>query len=323
MLQALALAGLSAAGSFMSSKGAGAAAAKQGRLQMMEDYRNQARNDQLLSLVNEQRTGLGRELLGIQETHDVEAESGSWVDVDGMMAAAERAGFNPVTFLNAGGMAAYTQGWTRNRTTLTGQNASDAFKMMLPEYALSSPSQVPAQSNNLQAFGGALSAGASAFGTQLRADQSYDVQMARLMASGAMQGMGLSQGGANGLSRVVSYGGNSGLAAGYATPAQGLSQNATLSDLPYPTKWKQGDVDVTNPWSRLFIDSTAPDAEMGEQRYGDIAQELFGAANFVQDAIRNVFGTSTRDMGRVVGINIGEFHHRPNAGDRLVSVGFL
>lgn len=175
----------------------------------------------------------------------------------------------------------------------------------MPDALVTQPGSVPTQSNMLQAAGGALSAGASALGTQLRADQSYDVQLARLLAAQGVQGMGMAQG--NGMTNAISYGGQGGMAAGFATPNAGLSTSSKVSDLPYPQSWKVGDVEVTNPWGRGFIDSTAPNAEAAETRYGDIGQELIGAANFVADAYRNAFGLTLRDTGKAVGLNIGDY----------------
>lgn len=308
---ALLTAALSAGGSFLSSMGAGQASAKQGRLQMIEDNMNRLRNNETLAEVNRKREALGRELLTIPEVTEIEQSNSSWVDVPAMMAAADAAGFNPVTFLNAGGLAAYTQGHSYNRTTRTGHNAADAFKMMLPEYALSQASQVPQQYSPLSALGGALTAGSNAFGQQYRADQSFDAQMARVLASSSMRGMGLSDG--NGFA-MTSGGGTSpialaaaaGLSSGGRAPGDG-NASEKLTDLPYPQNWKPGDVDATNIFRNLFIDSSAPNAEQASDRYGDLWEELFGSSNMIQDAYRNVTGEQTRETGKRWGINIGDY----------------
>lgn len=315
----LGLAALSAGGSFLSSMGAGQASAKQGRLQMIEDNMARLRNDEKLAGINLERTRLGRELLDVEMssyTGTAQSSTSSTrgdVDVDKMMADAERAGFNPATFLNAGALQFYARSWadsfvnTQQWDTQKGHNAAEAFKMMLPEYALSGPSQVPQQHSMLSALGGALTAGTNTFGTQHRANQSYDLQLAKLLAGQAMQGMGLSNG--NGFSQVIrpstsqigiQPGG--GMSAG--NPAGGSSK---LSDFPYPQNWKPGDIEVSNPYSNLFIDSRAPNAEMKSDRYGDLWEELFGTANVVQDAYRNIAGETTYDTGKRLGINIGQF----------------
>jgi len=307
MWPALILGGLSAGGSLLSGLGAKQSSAKQARLQKMADDAAWERNTASLAETNARREELGREMLTVPEVHSRQSststQSGNWVDVDAMMAAGERAGFNPSTWLAAGAMQAYQQSWsqTDNDETLTstGHNAADAFKLMLPDSLMTQASQVPQQSSMLSAFGGALSAGVNAFGTQYRADQSYDLQLAKLLQAGATQGMGLAQN--NGLSTALAYGGGGGGFAGNATPSRGLT------DMPYPANWERGKVEVTNPYGRAFIDSTSPNAEVGEVRYGDIAQELFGAANLVQDAIRNITGRTVRDWGVAAGMDIGSY----------------
>lgn len=330
MLQALALAGLSAGGSLLSSIGAGQASAKQGRLQMIEDNMNRLRNDEKLAGINLERTKLGRELLAVpQKTYQAVAQSTTSstrgdVDVDRMMADAERAGFNPATFLNAGALQYYARSWadsfvnTQQWDESEGHNAAEAFKMMLPEYALSTPSQVPQQHSMLSALGGALTAGTNAFGTQLRADQSYDLQLARLLAGNSLQGMGLGNG--NGFAQVIRPQTNQiGIQPRAGLSSAGGSGDSKLSDVPYPQNWKPGDIEASNLFRNLFIDSSAPNAEMASDRYGDIFEELFGAANIVQDAYRNIAGEQTRETGKRLGINIGDFRQ---PGDTSLSPAF-
>lgn len=332
MLQALALAGLSAGGSLLSSIGAGQASAKQGRLQMIEDNMNRLRNDEKLAGINLERVKLGRELLTVpQKTYQAVAQSTTSstrgdVDIDAMMAAAEKAGFNPETFLNAGALQYYARSWadsfvnTQQWDESEGHNAAEAFKMMLPEYALSTPSQVPQQHSMLSALGGALTAGTNAFGTQLRADQSYDLQLARLLAGNSLQGMGLGNG--NGFAQVIQPRTNQiGIQprAGLSGAAGGGGGESKLSDAPYPQNWKPGDIDVSNPYQNLWIDSRAPNAEMKSDRYGDVWEELFGTANMVQDIYRNVAGETTYDTGKRLGINIGSFRQ---PGDTSLSPAF-
>lgn len=328
----------SAGGSALSSMGAGQASAKQGRLQMIEDNMNRLRNDEKLADVNKKREALGRELLTIKKTsgstviQENETRGGSSgrtggdVDIDGMMAAAEKAGFNPMTFLNAGALQFYARGWSENenwsydkqtnntQTWSENDYADEAFKMMLPEYALSTASQVPAQSSGLSALGGALTAGANTFGNLNKANQAYDLQLARLLGGAATQGMGLSDG--NGFNSVITSGASpiaralAGLSsAGQPGGTAGTSATAGAGtyDAPWPAKWKPGDVEGTNLFRNLFIDSNAPNAEAASDRYGDVFEELFGAANVVQDAYRNIAGETTYDTGKRLGINIGDY----------------
>lgn len=260
-------------------------------MQMIADAQAREANERTIAAVNQRKEELGRELLATPE------ETGSWVDVDGMMAAAERSGFNPVTFINAGGLSAYTQSW---RT-----NPEAAFKLMTPEYSLTSASQVPQQHSMLSAFGGALSAGAQTFGTQYRANQSYDLQMARLEQADEQFMMGLSS--SNGYRTALALSGGT-AGSGSSNARSGAGAAGGMSDLPYPTKWKyQDDVTVTNPWSRLPIDGKTPDAEVGEKRYAEPGELLFGVRNMINDSVRIISGRDLEDWGVAAGMNIGSY----------------
>lgn len=297
MLSALALGALSAGGSLLQGIGQKQASAKQARLQMIADAQARIENERQLKIVNEARERLGRELLTVPEEH----QSGSWVDVDAMMAAAERSGFNPVTWLQGGGMQAYTMGWSRS----TGHNAADAFKMMVPEFALSQASQIPQQHSMLSAVGGALSSGAQAFGTQYRADQSFQLQSDRLavQAMGLInQGMGISSG--NGLMTALNYGSVTQRGGSGAGVVGGLSPYA------YPDKWKPGDVEVTHPFGRGFIDHTVSNTDTKETRFGEPGDWLFGIDTMIHDAVRNVTGRTLREWGRAANMNIGDYQKK-------------
>ena len=265
-------------GSLLQGMGAKQASAKQARLQMMADAQARIDNERILGEANAKREALGRELLTIPE------ERGGWVDVDGMMAAAERAGMNPVTFMNAGGLSAYAQTWS------LGHNAADAFKLMAPEYALSQASQVPQQHSMLSALGSGLSAAGNAMGTQYRADMSYDLQMRNMGMSMDKFMMGLSN--TNGLQSALSFG-----MGGGSNASRGTGQQGGVSSLPYPTKWEQGKVEVTNPHLNWQVDKTQADAEAYETRYGDIAQEVFGAYNLLADSVKQWTGKTIADHG--------------------------
>lgn len=77
---------------------------------------------------------------------------------------------------------------------------------------------------------------------------------------------------------------------GFSTPPFfGGRQKAQPSEItkPQPTP-TQGETIVTNPFplssgNDMFVDPRNVDAEHGEQRYGDIAQEIMGAGNVIAD----------------------------------------
>lgn len=271
MFAALALGALSFGGSLLQGFGAKQASAKQARMQAIADAMAREQNEATLNRVNAIRENIGNTLL----------------DARNVVKTAEMAGFNPVTWLNGGGLGYMT----------------DAAKFLVPEYQLVGASQVPQQHSALSAFGGALTAGANAFGTQYRADMSYDLQQQKLNNAQDALFFGLSQG--NSLRGALSYGGTGG---GLATASRGagagggLSSSGTgLSAAPYPQKWETGKVEGTNPHRTWSIDPTQADAEAYETRYGDIAQEIFGAYNFVADSVRTTTGRTIGDWGKAFG----------------------
>lgn len=269
MFAALALGALSFGGSLLQGIGAGQASKKQARMQMIADELARQRNEAILAEVNTKRT----------EARDWLLQSQNIVDV------AENAGFNPVTFINAGGLGYLT----------------DAMKYHVPDYSLVQASQVPQQHSMLSAFGGALSAGASAFGTQYRADQSYDLQSQKLSDARDAMMFGLSQ--SPSMRSTVSYGGGGSVGSGgaFSTAMRGAGAATGLSAMPYPNKWERGKVEGTNPHRTWQIDPNESDAEAWETRYGDVAQEVKGAYNMVADTVRTVTGRSIGDWGKAVG----------------------
>lgn len=291
------LTALSAGGKLLSGIGAAQASAKTARLQEIADAKAQQHNDSLMYARNARAEDLGREALRIPHI----VESGGWVDVDGLVAAAERAGFNPVTFLNGGGLSAYTNRWERE----TGHNTADLYKLMMPDYWTQQASQVPAQQSMLSAVGGALSAGADTFGTQYRANQSYDLQMQRLELANQERGFGLSQG--NGLMTAISYG-TSGVGASGGSAAKDAP--GALSAYPYPDMWKPDGVKVTNPHYGAFIDETHSGGDAYTKRYAEPGEWLFGIDTMVHDAVRNLTGRTIRDWGFAAGMNIGAYKEK-------------
>lgn len=270
MWPSLIMGALSFGGSLLQGIGAKQASAKQARLQAMADATARQENQATLNIVNAKREEVGQL---IRQDLDNTGKIIEW---------AEKSGFNPVTFLNAGGLS-HLANW------------ADARKYMIPEYQLTSASQVPQQHSMLSAFGGALSAGVSAFGTQYRADQSYELQSRKLDQAQDALMFGLSR--SPTLSNTVTYGGAGGGGGGFMTAARGATKAGGLSDLAYPARWKEGKVEVTNPHQKWNVDPTQADAEAYETRYGDIAQEVFGAYNLVADSVKTWSGRTIGEWG--------------------------
>lgn len=64
-----------------------------------------------------------------------------------------------------------------------------------------------------------------------------------------------------------------------------------------PTDWKDGDVNVTNPWPNHTVDPNRADAEAVETRYGEIAAEGYGLFNVGADLYHNYFGSGSNTSG--------------------------
>lgn len=320
MLPMLAMTALSGGLSLMSGIGARNSSAKQGRLQMMEDARMDALNQERLAVMNNQREALGREMLTVEEKNTSTVSDNSWqstntwsdLDVDAFMAAGEKAGFNPVTWLNSGALSLYARGssLTMNggdvttTTTRTGHNAADAFKLMAPDAYYGTPTQIPKVPDMLEVFGNAGNAALSTYKDLYKTQQSQDFQSSlvdRQLTALANRQMGGGQTVGGSYGQSISTGGKAGTVGGLSTSGK------LATSLPYPSSWEKGDVNVTNPSRVWKVDKDVPDAEAAEARYGDLAQEIFGAANLINDGVLTTTGKSLRDWGRVAGMNIGDY----------------
>lgn len=294
----LALGALSAAGSVMSGMGNAAASKKQMRYQLMADQRAHEHNLSMTNAANAHN----EEMLAVQNrwkdwaAREIQAAA----DPVQMRRDAERAGFNPVSWLQMGGAAARLSA------------VVDSFNMMEPDYILMShtpmqASQIPAQSSPMQAWGAGLSAFASTAGTQLRADMSYDLQMGKM----AMQTAGSFFGGMQ--SPYSMGGGTGGGYGGTATTSGGLSS----SQLGWPdiNSWKPGKVEVT-AWSPFApVDKYAADVGGAvTQRLGEPGEWLFFGPTLASDILKRATGKGFAEWGIANGANIGGYSKPGDAG---------
>lgn len=218
--------------SLLSGLGARQAAKKQNKAQAAADLIANQQNAANTAARNKRNLDLGKSLLKVPEVtktvtdtvhEEAEAESGweksnsgettvidsaqdnySFVDTKAMMQAAEDSGFNPVTWLNAGGMQAYTQTGSRGRTvsqtdtwaessygrersawskdsgvvteTKKGHNAAAAYALMSPESALVQSSQVAKVPSILETIGDAGQAGLKSYIAESTRLQGQDFQ---------------------------------------------------------------------------------------------------------------------------------------------------
>lgn len=299
--------------------------------------KRQAANDMIANQVNEARIAeknrrnleLGKALLKTKETtreqinetrtETTALDNYSYVDVDGMMDAAERAGFNPVTWLNAGGMQAYTQTGTRgvtestykadNTTTRRGHNAAAAYALMSPESALMTASQATNIPSIAEAVGNAGKAAFDVYRQDAARQQSQDFQREllglQLDAIQRNRGSGVT-GGTQVGNGTPSYSTNGSTVTrgGSASSGGGLSMHSAPISGPI---LKAGDpAEATNPWSAFNgrVNMRMPDAGGAfSDRYGEAGEMIYGLGLMGIDAWENLppqwkVGITTRPPAR-------------------------
>lgn len=315
----LGLAGLTGGMSLLSGLGAQSSAKKQQARQMEEDRRMDNINRESFATDNRVRMALGRELLDVPETTTEHVEDNRWtstrtasrgdIDMDSFMAAGAKAGFNPVTWLNAGGLSAYARTWgetdTQNggamttTTTKRGHNAADAFKIMMPETFQGTPSQMQRIPSTMEAIGGAGTAALSMLNTSHNQSLSRDFQTSLL----DRQLSALAQRSQGGSPVLPSVGGGVGRSGGTAGPAVTTSGLASLAlnpqgfnvHMPDFTKWKVEPAQRTNPFYQWVVDPKWADTQSVEDYGGDVVGALYGVAKTTNDAVLNTTGVPIAD----------------------------
>lgn len=284
------------AGGFQLASGLGArqSAKSAQKRQAAEEMMARNQNTDQINRANVINTALGRELLATPETVKERTKgsvtntsySQNSVDIAGMMAAAEAAGFNPLTFLRNGGLQAYLRNESKNvtdtdmtvTTTRKGHNAVAAFQMMMPQLDLRTPGQVTQVPSMLEVAGKAGSAAFNAYNTEQTRLEAQDFQRALLDKT----------------LEATQYGtpnSRSFYVPGFSTSGPTVTRGPQGGGLSI----KPGDREYTSPWPRTGVDPTLPDAEQAESRYGDIAQEIFGLRNLLGDLYFGITGkTSTQ-----------------------------
>lgn len=287
--------------SLLSSFGASKSAKKQAKQQRAYDEEANRVNAWKTEVRNAQAEALGRELLTVPETvtDNTRQDNYSYVDVDSMMKAADRAGFNPVTWLNAGGMQAYTQSGSVNSGSKTsiGHNAAAAFQMMMPETNLVSASQAVKVPNAMQAIGDAGTAALNVYrqDTKLEQSQAFQKELLGLQIAGIQAARAKGAG-------VNSVGGStpSTTTAGSASGGWFSRPGDTATTYGNPN-WEADAAKVSNPWPSgwMKVDPRTSNADSFSNRYGDIAEEIAGMYNLINDGTFSATGknipTNIRD----------------------------
>lgn len=285
--------------SLISGKGQKDAAAKQGRLQMMEDARVDQLNRNETDRINSIRADLGSRYWETLNSFangggiDDVTTSASTVNLDQFLADGERAGFNPVTWLNSGALSLY--GVSQSKTTGTGKLAGmygDALRMMMPDGYMSSPSQIQREISMGEVIGNAGTAALGQFNTGYKLMAASDLQhglldkqLAAIAAKGGIStpARGGTAGGA------LSVGSSTGTAAALSVGAAGKQPVLPGVELDDPKMMNL----VPFGW---YQDKRLPGAETIEDTYGDALSWIYGAAKFAGDLSVNV-GGATVDQG--------------------------
>lgn len=199
----------------------------------------------------------GASVLGGLFGKDDEKQSNR-VDYKQMVADAEAAGFNPLTVLRAGGAAGYTQ---TSHPALSSVNAFGTAMEAVGNFAMNFDADA-----------------------DKRRQAEYDLvqaQIANIQGETAQRAASMNAPKRNG-SNAVSDTGRP-VADPVASPKMMLPWATPLAVGPAPVA---GEPTVTNPYPRkggLMVNPNFKDAETSEARYGDIAQEFFGAVNMIAD----------------------------------------
>lgn len=305
MWQAVLAAGLSAAGGLFQQKAAKSAERRAQAAHFIADQRNQEE----LNRVNSENWKLGSTLKDwlsaqketttektkgyVSTTQKGSAKSRSYVDYEGMMKAAEAAGFNPQTFLNAGGLQAYTVTETdtedTNRvdtdmsvtTTRKGHNALGAAQiaaqLMSPQAHVATAQPTHHIPHAGEAVVSGLQAGLNQFNSDKRlADtQAFQRELLNTQLAAIQK--------APPMSRSFFTPGFS--TSGSLTQSQ---QQAPLAGLGSPIAPSSGEVKVTNPWDQFLVEPKNRDASALEERYGEVGGSLLGIPILIDDAMLNL-----------------------------------
>lgn len=245
----------------------------------------------LAQQANEKAEALGRELLTLPV-----------FDAEAFKNAGETLGYNPVTWLRSGAASMFQPR----------AQAEGAYRMMLPTHV----AQVARVPSMAEAAANAGMAALNTFSAGYKTMQSQDMQWAMLERQlGAMAGKvgGAAGGNAGNFGTANPYTPNAfGISAGGAASNSG-GLSSKVSALPYPSSWKQGDVDVTNPSFQGWVDPTQSNAQNREDRGGEIAGEIYGLSNEFHDMVRSVTGRTLRDWGIASGLSLSEYHKGSNS----------
>ncbi len=327
MLPALTSAAFAGGFSLLSGFGAQRSAKKAEKRARIEAEIAEDNNQAELNKVNEYAERLGMDLHNIPLVVQRWRTGGGsrtatrgFVDVDGMMKAAEAAGFNPRSFLDAGGLAAYAGTYTElerddeyeeERTTGHNAVAAQQMRMYTPFQHVAAPvHQIP---DTLQVLGDAGSAAFKAGYAEFNQSRSNDLAKEMLATNlNAIQKSASTRGRSFFVPGMTEAGSalSAGLGAGLSrrAPTANTSSGGGGGALKWPAGWsgptEKGDAKVTNPWGRFQVDPSSKDAAAMEERYGEPGDWAGGVMNAIGDAMYYVTGKTARERAAVTDKNL-------------------
>lgn len=299
MLPMLAMTAISGGLSLMSGIGGRNAAKKQARLQQAENDRVRGWNNEQTWATNDWNYGVAQGLLNTPTERTSDQAGG--VDVDRMMFDADRAGFNPVTWLQAGAMQAYA--WSSSRETET--NPVEAYRMMLRTPNLQSAATIGKIPDALEIVGDAGQAALNTFRSEYAREDSQQFQRENLVMQLQAIQDGKRSAGFGSIPRETTSGGRTTISkpwlASISDDGKTLNANQKLagaeieksSVTPYPfgpKAWWQSDVRM-------------PDGSVMQNYLGEPAEWPYFFAKGSNDLIYNV----TRNAGVSGGRGIGYY----------------
>lgn len=314
----LGLTALSGGLSFLGGLGGQQAAKKQNRMQLLQDLADYQMNDNITREadagnlirareVNAERERLGRELLTIPE--ETIFEDATWsrsgIDLPAFMLAGELAGYNPVTWLRSGALSMFqtNQNGGYTRTTRTGHNAADAYKMMMPDLPLFTPAlkgsttvnKVP---SSMEVFANAGNAALSTYKDlyKMEASQTFQTQLLDRQLTALAQrasGGGSTIGGSFG--PAVTVGGAAGVAGGLSSGGRSGKDDNVWPGMHQssPQLWENKQPEATNPFPPNWGWKIPPgyaNAETWEDTFGEPISWPYGVLKFMDTAAYNIAG---------------------------------
>lgn len=330
MLESLVFAGLSAGASLLANWGLSKSSGRAGRMQMILAAQAQAENDARIAehnallrqqveayaasqLEQNERIGqISRDAAAmLSATPQVTTQSSS-VDLQALVADAQRAGFNPLTVVRAGGLSSYA----RMSSSVIGHNASAVAQLMMAGAGNVIDGRWQPAVNRFESLaplvqrkqhwgelaGAALGAGVSAFQTQYNAQANRTMQE-RLLGSraGAL---------AQTPSPIVRRGASDITLGGPLSRSSRSKDDVDIPVSPHGDReWSVNKSEITNPWKTGVIDSRFSDSSAGEDRYGELGELFWSLRNGFYDGYRNLTGRrfmgATDDAIEVQGMDKG------------------